>query len=581
LPSLTARASNGGNRKPRGAYVVDDYAARVVAGKVPAGKYHRLACVRHLRDRTREGTRAFPYVFSVAHAERFFAFAQQMRHYKGKWAGTLVELSPVQKFRLGSIFGWVHQTTGVRRFRDAYNELPRKQGKSLEAAIVALYVTFFCGEAGAEGYCIATKRDQAKIVFDCCVKLVRSSGLGTRIRAMVNNLSREATASKLEPLGADFDSTDGLNPNLIVTDEFHAHKNRGLIDVMETALGAREEPLHFQITTAGDDPVSPCGDQHDYACKILDRVLTDESFFAFIAHADPKDDPFLPATWKKANPHYGISVNPADLRAVARKAQHMPAAAAAFKQKRLNLWVSALAPWLSLEGWRKGQPGTPIDTLVRLAALEHEPCFAGVDLSSKLDLTALVLVFPPTIGRAAWELVRWVWTPEATLKDRARRDRAPYDVWVKAGHLLTTPGSTIDTRVIRETLTMVRPLVDLQQIGFDPWHGHDIMRDLVEEDGFGEDQIVEVPQTFAHLSSASKTFEAAVIEGRVDAGGCPLMLWCASNAVVQRDGKDNILPTKKRSRGRIDPIMASLNAVSLAERSTPEHAAEDPDLVTA
>ena len=205
---------------------IDAYAAAVVDGLVPAGKYHRLACARHQRDRAREGTPDFPYRFDLPKAERFFRFAGKLKHYKGEWAGQPIELQPYQLFRLGSIFGWVHVVTGLRRFRTSYHEIPRKNGKSLEAAVVALYLTFFDGEAGAEGYTIATKRDQARIVWGDARQLVLSSGLKTRIDVQVANLHVDATASKLEPLGADHDSTDGLNPSLIIVDEFHAHKTR-------------------------------------------------------------------------------------------------------------------------------------------------------------------------------------------------------------------------------------------------------------------------------------------------------------------------------------------------------------------
>tara|TARA_R110000787_G_scaffold104030_1_gene210728 strand:+ start:1364 stop:3067 length:1704 start_codon:yes stop_codon:yes gene_type:complete len=537
---------------------LDTYARAVVAGKVPAGKYHRLACVRHERDRAREGTAGFPYRFVLETAERFFRFSAKLKHYKGQWAGQPIVLTPIQRFRLGSVFGWVHAKTGIRRFRTAYNELPRKQGKSLEAAIVALYVTFFDGEQGAEGYTIATKRDQAKIVFNDAKKLVKSSGLKDRIAVLVANLHRDATTSKLEPLGADHDSTDGLNPNLIITDEFHAHKDRGLIDVMETATGARLEPLHFQITTAGDDPVSPCGDQHDYACKILDGVLADETFFAIICHADPEDDWQKERTWKKANPHYGISVNPEDMRALATKAKSMPAAAAAFQQKRLNLWVNANQPWLSMDGWRTGQT-TGWDA----ADLQHEPCYVGIDLASQIDLCAMVFVFPPTPGRASWRLLPWIWTPADTLLDRAHRDRAPYDIWVDQGHLLTTPGTRVDHQVIRAVLREQREQFDIQTIGFDPWHAGTLIEQLQIDDGFAPEQVLSVPQTYAGMSAASKRLEAEVLSGSIDTGGHPVMRWCAANAVVQRDGKDNIYPVKKKSRGRIDPIMASLIGMAL------------------
>jgi phage terminase large subunit-like protein len=542
---------------------VDAYAQSVVDGAVPAGKYHRLSCARHLRDRAREGEADFPYRFDPELADRFFRFAGKLKHYKGEWAGTFIALQPYQQFRLGAVFGWVHAVTRLRRFRAAYNEIPRKNGKSLEAAVVALYTTFFSGEAGAEGYTIATKREQAKIVFTDAKKLVQSSGLRARIEVQVANLHIDATSSKLEPLGADHDSTDGLNPSLIITDEFHAHKDRGLIDVMETATGARRQPLHFQITTAGDDPVSPCGDQHDYACKILDGILEDETFFAFIAHTDPEDDWLDEATWAKANPNWGVSVNPDDMRALARKAKAMPAAAATFKQKRLNMWVSASAPWLSVEGWRDGQ-----HTEWSAEDLRGETCYVGIDLASKLDLCPLVCVFPPTDDRPAWRLLSWVWTPEDSLKERAHRDRAPYDIWVEQGHLLTTPGTHVDHSVIRDVLVAQRDRFTIAQVGFDPWHADMLIDQLVNLDGFSKDQVVEVPQTYAGMSSAALRLEGAVLDGLVDAGDSPLMSWCASNVVVQRDGKDNIYPVKKRSRGRIDPVVATIIGMSLAIRQT-------------
>lgn len=534
---------------------IDDYARAVVRGDIVAGKYHRLACVRHLRDRGVEGTAAFPYRFDYARAERFFRFVERLKHYKGEWSGQRIKLQPYQQFRLGSIFAWIDPLTGLRRFRTAYNEIPRKNGKSLEASTVALYVTFFDGEPGAEGYCLATKREQAKIVFNDCKRLVQASPeLRSRIAVLVANLHRESSASKLEPLGADRDSTDGLNPNLIINDEFHAQKNRGMLDVMETATGARRQPLNFQITTAGNDNQTPCGDQHDYACKVLDRVLIDETFFAFIASADDDDDWTDELTWRKANPNYGVSVKPDDLRALANKAIHMPAAAAAFKQKRLNIWINTVAPWLSLEGWRKGQTTWAPDSL------QGESCWVGIDMSSKIDLTAVVAVFPPNPPRRSWRILPWTLTPDTTVDVRAHRDRAPYRTWIDRGWLTTNPGHRIDQDVVRARIDDLRAMYDVQQIGVDPWNTGNLSKQLTDA-GFA---VVDVPQTLQQMSQPSKDFEADVLDGLIDAGDNGLMTWAVSNVVVQRDNKDNIYPIKKRSRGRIDPVIATLIARKIA-----------------
>lgn len=553
---------------------IDQYAWDVTHGHVPAGKYHRLACERHLLDRSRENTDAFPYVFDAARADRFLRFGEQLKHYKGEWAGQFIRWQPHQQFRLGSLFAWVHHKTGERRIRNSYNELPRKQGKSLEDAVVAIYVTFFDGEPGAEGYCAATKRDQAKIVFNDCRRLVlNSDALSRRLGVLTHNLHHDASASKLEPLGADEDSTDGLNPNFVSLDELHAMKTRGMIDVLETATGARRQPLVFKITTAGADPASPCGEEHAYACAILERTLIDESYFAFIAHADPEDDWTLESTARKANPNYGISVKPDDLRNKVTKAIGMPGAAAAYKQKHLNLWVNASEPWLSLEGWRAGQLGPDV------TALRGQACFVGIDLASKLDLLAMVALFPPTAAEAHWRTRRWVWTPKDTVKNRARRDRAPYEQWIEQGWLIAVPGTRVDHQVVRDALAALAGEAAIAQIGFDPWHADQLISQLTTADGFAEDQVVEVSQTYAGMSSGCKDCEAAVLAGTVDAQDDPLMLWCVGNAVVQRDGKDNIYPVKKKSRGRIDPVVALCIAWNLALRAIAEPPAEDPDLV--
>jgi phage terminase large subunit-like protein len=516
----------------------------------------------------REGKPGFPYRFDWPQAKRFLDFARQLKHYKGRqFAGKPFEPTPCQVFRLGSIFGWRHAETGLRRFTTAYNELPRKQGKTFEAAAVALFVTFFEGESGAEGYTIATKREQARRVFDDAKKMVKSSGLSSRIKVNASNLYREATSQKLEPLGADADSTDGLNPHLLITDELHAHKTRDLLDVVESATGARVNPLHFQITTAGDDMVSVCGDQHQYACQILDGVLDDDpstlSFFAFIAHADDTDDPWKEETWKKANPHWGISVEPDDMRKLAAKAMKMPSAAAEFKQKRLNLWVNATAPCLSVEGWRKGQSAFSREGFEE--SLVGGECWAAVDLASKIDLCALSLLFPPTDLRKRWAVIQRLWTPEDTLADRAHRDRAPYDIWVQQGWLQATTGTRIDHTAVIEALSELRQKYRIQKIGFDPWHADKVIDDLKREPWVSnpDETVIEVPQTFLGMSSACLRVQAEILSATIDADGCPVTGWAVSNAAGQTDGKDNLMFVKKKSRGRIDPVISLTMAMAL------------------
>lgn len=563
-PAVEARKYQTWRRKldqakaPAGPNPIDAYALQVASGKLPAGKYHRLACQRHLKDREAE-VAGGPWRLDMDRVARFVLFTRALRHYKGPLAGKPFTLYPYQVFRLGSMFGWTDRETGVRRFRRGYHEIPRKNGKTFEAAAVALYATFYLNEQGAEGYCAATKKDQARRVFDDCQAMVRQSILRVGLSVLANNIHDTTTMSKLQPLGADADSTDGLNPSCLIIDEFHAHKDRRLIDVLETATGGRREPVDMRITTAGDDPVSPGGDEHQYAIDVLESAAAgtciDDRYFAFIAHADPEDDWTSPATWEKANPNYPI-LDLADITSLCAKAIHMPAAAAQFKQKRLNLWVNTKASWLSMEKWREGQKAFTLDDL------RGQPCYVGVDLASRLDLAAMVALFPPGPGRVDWRFWCWAWKPGDTLVDHAHRDRAPYQVWAQQGFLQTPAGTSLKTTVVREALAELRRSANILQLGYDAWHGHDLIHALIHEDGFPEDRIVEVSQTFKGMAEAAAMFEGIVLAGQLNAGGNPLVAWCASNTVVETDGKGNIQPTKKHSRGRIDPIVAGVTALA-------------------
>jgi phage terminase large subunit-like protein len=537
--------------------VVEAYALDVVAGRVPAGKYHRLSCQRHLNDLARQGTEAFPYRFDYLRADRFFRVAEKLKHYKGEWAGQPIELQPYQKFRWGVFFGWFHQGTGLRRFRHAFNLLPRKQGKSLEAAVVGLYVTFFDSEPGAEGYCAATKEAQAKIVWGDCKKLVTSSGLKQVITPLAKNLHREAFSQKLEPIGSDSDSTDGLNPHFVNIDEYQAHRTRGLIDVLETATGARRQPVINKIGTAGDDIISPCGDEYDYACKLLEGTLVNESYFAFIAHADTGDDWTQESTWRKANPNFGVSVKADDMRDLVTKALGIPSAAATFKQKRLNLWGNRLEPCLSVDGWRKGQSDWDP------AELAGEPCWVGIDLAKKVDLCSMTLVFPPRPGRPQTRWLQRIWTPADTIADRAHRDRAPYQVWVDQGWIVARPGVRVDTHtVVKQALLEAREVYDIEGIGADPWH-LDTLFDELEAEGFAPEQLIEIPQTYNGMSSACLRLQADVLAGEIDARRCPVTTWCVSNVVANQDGKENLMFAKGKSRGRIDPVISGAIGTAL------------------
>jgi phage terminase large subunit-like protein len=553
-------------RLSRGQHVVDAYAEEIVAADTSlAGRYHRLACQRHLNDRARNG--AYPYVFDPAKADKFFRFTEQAKHYKGEWAGQPIDLSYFQRFRLGCVFGWREKDNRERRrFTTSYHELPRKHGKSLEAAVSAIYVTFFEGEPGAEGYVIATKEKQATdIVFANIRSMVLSSpGLKKRLRVLAKNVHRESDASKIEPLGSDSETQDGLNPHSVTTDELHAFKHRGLLDVMETAMGARRNPLHNQITTAGETLISVCGDQHVYATRILEGVLEGdaaaERFFACIAHADSGDDPWDEATWRKANPHWGISVSPDYIRGMAAKAIQIPSAQATFKQKILNLWVNAARSALPIESWRAGQ--SQIDPQDFAQALHGRRCYVGVDLASSIDLCSMSILFPPTQAGQKWMIVQRIWTPEETMRERAKRDRAPYDIWAQQGWLIAAPGKRVNHDLVRAAIVEANRLFQIQLICFDPWHAEQLAAALVTADGFPEEHVVAIAQTYAGMSAAETEFKALVTDSEIDACDCPVTDWAVENVAEVPDGKGNIMFSKPKSRSRIDPVKSATIALA-------------------
>jgi phage terminase large subunit-like protein len=556
------------------------YEAAVLDGMQPACKWVRRAVERNRRDLARIGTPDFPYVFDDrAAGARCFA-SEQFPHIKGPKAVMVgqddqgrslwqtIELEPWQCWLQSTVYGWKHARTGRRRFKVALILVPRKNAKSTLGAINILCALTVDGEGGAEVYSAATTRDQAKVSAEIAWEQARRTpsfreAFGIRIGAKTTRvLEIPDTASRFSPLSADAHSLDGLNVSFALIDELHAHKTRAVWDVLETATGARDQPMLYAITTAGSDVLGICYEKLEYLRKILDGLTSDEEFFGVEYTLDEGDEWDDERVWAKANPNLGVSVSLDDLRRKAREARQSPGARNNFLTKHLNVWVTAQTPCLSVVGWRNGQSPAARHQ-AWLEELRHESCWVGLDLASKIDLCALSFVFPPTAGRPRWRLIQHLWTPADTLLHRAHRDRAPYGVWVEQGWLKTTPGTRIDQRVVRETLCAARELYDIAAIGFDPWHGDKLIVELVQEDGFAEDQVLEVPQTYAGMSSACLRVQAEILDANMDAGGCPVTAWAVSNVVGQRDGKDNLMFAKGKSRGRIDPVIAPTIAVAM------------------
>lgn len=533
---------------------VTAYARKIASGRKSAGKYAKLACQRHLDDLETGHLRGL--YFDPAAADHAIEFYQFLRHSKGEWAGQPIQLSDWQIFTTGCLFGW-KRADGTRRFRTGYEEVPRKSGKSTKAAGVALYLLLADGEPGAEILAAATKRDQAKIVFGEAQAMVSASPSLSRRLDVRENIIRTGR-NTFVPLSADSSTMDGLNPHGSVIDELHAHKTRHVYDVINSAMGARRQPLMYIITTAGrDDDASIGVEIHNHAVAVLEG-LQDDEFFCYIAHADPGDDWTKPATWRKANPNYGISVKPADLARQCKAAKAIPGQQNEFLQKRLNIWVGQEKRWLDMAAWRRcGKPFAEADLAGRAA-------WGGLDLSTKLDLSAFVLAFPPLAAETDWHLICRFYLPEDGLQARAQRDRVDYLRWVREGFLVATPGNVVDYEFIRADVHKLSELFLIQEIGYDPWKATQIAVDL-QNDGY---EMVEMRQGFATMAGPTRFFEELVVSGTLNHGNHPILAYHANNVAIRRDANDNYMPDKRKSTKRIDGVVASIMGISRARADT-------------
>jgi phage terminase large subunit-like protein len=555
MSSTGATSRSKGSRKAKILDPVTAFARDIVAGKIPANKLARLACERHLKDLINGPARGLRWDLAKAlRAIEFFPLV--LRHYKGKWArnAEAFELSPFQQFEIGSIFGWVWAATGLRRFRTAYLEEPRKNGKTAKAAGIGLILLIADDEPGAEIYAAATKRDQAEIVWGDAEQFVRkSAALRRRITSYRHSLLSPGNAGKFVPLSADDKTMDGLNPSGVIIDELHRHPTRRIVDVMRTAVGAREQPLQVEITTAGDSVESVCWEHHEYSKNVLEGLFEDDTWFAYIAAADPEDDWTDERTWFKANPNLGVSKDLDYMRAEFKRALNLPSEQREFKRLHLGIWSESAGGWMPMDRWNA--------SVAKTDALKGRPCVAGVDLSATTDVTAYVELYLPTAADPHWHVRPFFWLPQAKI-DAARRgefgDLVRYDRWHDDGFVFATPGDVIDYDAVYKFVTDRADAARLLDIGVDPWNATQFMTDLMN-DGF---PVVEVRQGYRTLSEPTKKLLELVLANKLKHDGHPVMRWMMSNVTIDRDPADNHKPSKKMSRQRIDGPVALIIALS-------------------
>lgn len=480
-----------------------------------------------------------------------------LHHSKGKWAGKpFVPMDWQRDDILLPLFGW-KRADGTRRFRVGYVEIPKKNGKSTLLAAINLKMLVADGEKGAEVYSAAADRQQASIVFNEAASMVRSSpALASRLEVVDSKktiYSRE-TGSFYRALSADHDSNEGLNIHSLSFDELHAQKSPKLWDALRYGGAARDQPLLIAITTAGVDRHSIAYEQHQYAEQVLSGAIDDFSYFAYIRAAGPDDDWTDPKTWKKANPSLGITINEEDFAKDCIEAQRIPRKENPFKRYRLNIWTEQVDRWLQMADW--DECGTEEINEDDLAGW---PCYAGLDLSTKIDIAGYALVFPPHVDDK-WRVLPRLWVPGESISKREDRDHVPYGAWVRKGLINETGGNVVDYEAIKHGLLEDARKFNLQELAYDPWNATQIALQLQDE-GL---TVVEFRQGFGSMSEPTKELEKLVMSKKLSHGGHAVLKWMASNVAIEQDPAGNIKASKKKSTEKIDGIVMTVMGIGRA-----------------
>ena len=487
------------------------------------------------------------------------SFIEELCHTKGTWAGKKFELIDWQEQIIRDLFG-VLKPNGYRQFNTAYIEIPKKQGKSELAAAVALLLLCGDGEERAEVYGCAADRNQAKIVFDVAVDMVRfCPALSKRVKILESQkkLIYKPTNSSYQVLSADVANKHGFNTSGVIFDELHTQPNRKLYDVMTQGSGdARMQPLFFLITTAGNDTNSICYEIHQKALDIESGRKVDPTFYSVIYGANEDEDWTDPEVWKKANPSLGITVGLDKVQAACDSAKQNPGEENAFRQLRLNQWVKQSIRWMPMDKWDacKGE----IDE----EELEGRVCYGGLDLSSTTDITSFVLVFPPRDEEDKYIVLPYFWVPEDTLDLRVRRDHVPYDLWNKKGYLETTEGNVVHYGYIEQFIENLGKRFNIREIAFDRWGAVQMVQNL-EGMGF---TVVPFGQGFKDMSPPTKELMKLVLEKKIIHNGHPVLRWNMDNIFIRTDPAGNIKADKEKSTEKIDGAIATIMALDRAIR---------------
>lgn len=573
---------------------VTAYALDVTGHRIITGRLVRLACERHLRDLKEGPNRGLRFDEELAeHAINFFPTF--LRHNEGRYAEMPFELSPHQKFITGSLFGWI-KADGYRRFRHAYIECAKGEGKSPWGAGALLYGLTMDGEIGAEIYVAAVTRDQAGIAFRDCKNMAEKSIFADKLIITEHNIAYPETNSFIRPVSSEARSLDGKRVFMSLLDEIHEHPTPLVINKIVAGNKGRLQPLNLRITNAGWDRTSVCWYEHEYSREVLERVQVNDEWFAFVCQLDacPKcqaegksqpvdecpdcDHWWEEKNWVKACPNLGVSVTAEYVRGEVKAALAMPSKALTVKRLNFCIWSEVSVHWMPLDEWDKC--GKPAD----IAALKGRQCFAGIDLADTTDTASMALCFPPDDpDDGEYTLALYVWIPQE-MKNRTEQERQRFRAWIDQGLIEATPGNVIDKSVIERRIAEVQEAYDLKILGCDRWKMQDMANNLCDKYNFVVDEkeaqisnkplIIGYGQGYGGISEPTKQFLDYVLMGRINHLANPVLRWMAGNAVAVVDDAGNTKLSKGKSTEKIDGIIAGIMALDLAV-----HRRKDDDAV--
>jgi len=534
-----------------------DYSNDVLNGEIIANQKHKWACKRFLKDIKREGTKRFPYIFDEEKAMKFINWMALFKHTKGKLQGQNIQPHEIQIFIFSNIYGWIHKDTGLRRFKKAYWQVGRKNSKSQSLGCVGSYEGMALGENMSEVYIGATKTEQSKIVWnEIKAQLQGSDFFDGKFKVAYGKIEHLKSGSFITALSKDAGkSGDGFNVQCGIIDEYHAHANSEIYDVLVSGTGARPQPLMMIITTAGFNLNHPCyAVEYKYVSQILDPNNTgvvNEEYFVMINELDKNDDIKLEENWVKANPilcSYEEGIN--FLRGELKAALDVPEKMRNFLTKNMNIWIDSKPDsYIPLDKWKECEETFTLEDMRGL------PCIVGVDLSAKIDLTSLSFLF---YKDDFLYVFNHSFMPEDTLEQKRKSDKVDYWLWKEQGYITMTPGSVVDYEFLEVYIEQVEKEYELKvlEICSDPWNASQFMQNL-EKKGY---TTVEIRQGIQTLGPATKDFRDRVYAGKVKHAANPVLTWSISNSVLRYDANRNGMLDKSKSTERIDPIASVIDA---------------------